>query len=81
MAVEYKSDAAAEAALKRCLGLQAGKPVAAREGGLAIFESEKPPKVFSAFLRRGRRVGGVLSAESADLAKEAASHLTESLGS
>ena len=77
VAVDYDSEGTAEAALARCLALHSGKPVLAREGELAYFDAGSGAA--SAFLRRGRRVGGVVRAKDIDAAKQAVGGLSRSL--
>jgi len=75
--VEYESEAAAGAALQRCVKLRSSKRVAAKEGELTYFEVRA--NAFTVFIGRGKRVGGVIRAESLELAKKAASELRQSL--
>jgi len=76
--MEYPSEAEAEAALKRCLALYAGKRVAARDGDAPIFKLADDD--FAAFLpARHNRVGVVLKARGLDAAKRAAADLRQSL--
>jgi polyferredoxin len=75
--VEYPSEAAAEAALQRCLELCSTKPVAAKEDGLTF--SQVGTNALTAFVPGGTRIGAVVRAGNLSLAKEAAAELKRSL--